>query len=235
MDHQKVSIDQTAPDQTLCELAASEHHDVVAGLLLQRRYRVDRVALEESGVDPWERLRERPRRDELLSLVQDLGERVVRLLRPVAGEVLVSPAAEEDPCGSHHALPDDAAHDLVVVGNCPAAMLEPAADVLVGSARRLHDPIERQARVDGDVAHPDSFRVVSPALAGFHPLHERQSPIRQPQRQRVACHASRGRVGLRSTSRMDSRDWLSTTWTALLAAYAAVALPLLGGALVHAL
>jgi hypothetical protein len=34
---------------------------------------------------------------------------------------------------------------------------------------------------------------------------------------------------------MDSRDWLSTTWTALLAAYAAVALPLLGGALVHAL
>ncbi len=51
--------------------------------------------------------------------------------------------------------------------------------------------------------------------------------------------ASEPGVELRAPAKVigkrDRRDWLSTSWTALLIAYAAAVLSLLGGAIVHAL
>src|ERR671922_1810973 len=46
VDHEQIPVDQPAPDQALCKLAASEHDDVVARLLPEGRDGIERIALE---------------------------------------------------------------------------------------------------------------------------------------------------------------------------------------------
>jgi hypothetical protein len=63
----------------------------------------------------------------------------------------MSAAPAAAPAG--HPLAHHAAHDLIVVGHRPAAVLEAAALILVGRARRLHHAIEGQVVHDCDLAH----------------------------------------------------------------------------------
>ena len=62
MDQQHDPVDQPVRQQRANELAAAQDHDVVARLLTQPGDGVDRVALEQVRVLPWERFRERARR-----------------------------------------------------------------------------------------------------------------------------------------------------------------------------
>jgi hypothetical protein len=75
------------------------------------------------------------------------------LVGPEAGEVLVGPAAEHQRPALGHSLSHRAAHDRIAVRRRPAAVLEAAAEVLVGAARCLHHAIEREVRVRNDFAH----------------------------------------------------------------------------------
>src|SRR5439155_13519259 len=61
-----------------------------------------------------------------------------------------------------HALSNSFGHDAVVIGPGPTAVLEAAAAVFVGSARRLHDAVECKVNECHDSAHLRSPR---PGLA----------------------------------------------------------------------
>ena len=112
------------------------------------------IALEHRGVLPRERLLQRPRRHVLLTFVQHGGERVViRLSGPEGRELLVGAAPEQQSSALGDPLRRDIGHDLIEVGRRPSTVFEPAAAILVVTARRLHHAVEREVRVHDELAH----------------------------------------------------------------------------------
>ena len=146
---------RSARQQLSDELPAAEDRDRAAGLRLQRRD-LGRHVPDDRGRLPWQRLAEGPRRDVLGERVQRLRERIgIRLVRPVAREDLVGAPAEQVGVGFGDALGRRLHLHLVEIGLVPAAVLEPAAAVLVRRARRLHDAVEAQELGRRDAAHQD--------------------------------------------------------------------------------
>src|ERR1019366_6612965 len=95
-----------------------------------------------------------------VDIVEYLGERIVLPFWPDAEEVLVRPSPQQQRTARGHTLSHLRGHPGIVVGQCPAAVLKPAAGILVRATRRLHHAIERQA-VNRDDSHLGSFpRVV---------------------------------------------------------------------------
>src|SRR5829696_1332003 len=154
VDQHRILVDQVVAYQGLDEVAASEHHKVLLRTLPQLGHGLARVALEERGVLPGERLAQGPRRDVLLRSVEHVGERVrLWLVGPEVVEVLVRAPAEQERASGGDPPSRDVRHDLVAVADLPPAEAELAARVLVGPARRLHDAVERDVREGDDLAH----------------------------------------------------------------------------------
>ena len=107
-DHQPEAVDEIVLHEALCQPAAADDVEVGAVLRLQLSNRVLDAALENVSVLPVERVGKRGRRDVLRQLVQRAGERllVVACVRPVTGEELVRPAAEEEAAGRSVAVDD---------------------------------------------------------------------------------------------------------------------------------
>jgi hypothetical protein len=154
VDHEHELVDEVASHQRLDQLPAAQHPEVLARLLLELSNRLGGVAVEERRVAPRQRFLQRRRRDVLLGLVEHLGVRIVRLVGPEREEVFVGPSPEEQRAALRHPLAHLPPHDLVGAGVRPAAVLEPAAVVLVGTARGLHHPVERHVFDHDDFAHP---------------------------------------------------------------------------------
>ena len=95
MDQQDVLVDEVAPHQRLEKDSTAEYDDILAGMRLQPGHGLRRIALEQRGVDPRQRLFQRRRGDILLGVVEHRGEGiVVGPLGPDAVEVLVRPSPE---------------------------------------------------------------------------------------------------------------------------------------------
>jgi hypothetical protein len=87
-------------------------------------------------------------------IVEHGGEGVlIRHVGPDGGEVLVSPSPEQEGPAFGDPLCRQASNDRVEVGLSPAAVLEAAAEVLVGPAGCLHHAIERHAVVHNELSH----------------------------------------------------------------------------------
>src|ERR687898_22240 len=140
-------------DQGLDQFSTSQNADVLARLLFELLHGVGGVALEQGGVVPRKRLGERSRGDELLDIVEDIGEWVVLLVGPEAVEILIGSSTEEQRPAPGHPFSHHPRHDLVVAGYRPAAVLEAAPRVLVGTTGSLHHAIERQVLRDGNPSH----------------------------------------------------------------------------------
>ena len=67
-------------------------------------------------------------------------------------------------------------------GRRPAAVREAAPRVLVGSARRLHDAVEREVLDHDDLAHADLLAEAAGPPPASHQLHERLVPGSTPRR-----------------------------------------------------
>src|SRR5215211_6777723 len=160
MNEQQVLVDQAAGDQRANQLAAPENPEVLPRLLLELGHGVDGVALEQLRVLPWERLLQGRRGDVLLRSVEHLGVRIVLLLGPKAGEVLIGTTTEHEWAPFGHPLSHRPAHYLVAIWNRPSAVFEPAARVLIGAAGRLHHAVEGEALDHGDLSHLGSFQVL---------------------------------------------------------------------------
>src|SRR5215208_3490654 len=87
-------------------------------------------------------------------------------MRPEAVELLVGPAAEQEPPGVRHAHAGLLHRDLVVVAVPPAAAFEAAAGVLVRAARALHHPVEGHAGPRRDLHDSTSWLIENSAPAG---------------------------------------------------------------------
>ena len=93
-----------------------------------------------------------PRGDVLLRPVQHVREGVViGPLGPDGEEVLNRPASEQHGLGLGRRSTGTGALDRIGVRQHPTAVLEAAAAVLLGPARRLHDSVEGQADEGNDV------------------------------------------------------------------------------------
>src|ERR1043165_1346953 len=83
--------------------------------------------------------------------VERLADRVVAMVRPVAGEDLVGPAPQQQVELSGDNLVNSLAP--VEEAHGPASMGEPVARILLGSAGCLHDAVESDLRDCDDFPH----------------------------------------------------------------------------------
>ena len=81
-------------------------------------------------------------------------------VRPEGVHHVVGRPAEEDLVGLGEPAADDGAEVLVDERDDPAALVEPAGAVLVRSAGSLHDAVEAEERVQGEL-HVVSFSVLA--------------------------------------------------------------------------
>jgi hypothetical protein len=94
--------------------------------------------------------------DVLRDAVEERGDVVVLaalVVRPVGGEDVVRPPAEQEGIGSLVRSHDLRPGDLVEQRGLPAAEREAAVRVLVGAAGRLPDEVEGGEQLDVDEAH----------------------------------------------------------------------------------
>src|SRR6266508_3720229 len=85
---------------------------------------------------------EAARDDVLRRLVERLGDRVITLVRPVAGEDLVGPAPQKHVELTGDNFVNDLACCVVHERHGPASVGEPVTRILSGATGRLHDPVE---------------------------------------------------------------------------------------------
>ena len=127
---------------------------------------VGEVAGEKRRALPGERASECAAADVLRDAVEQAGERdLLRSLRPVVGEDLVSPSSEEQRVHALGLLEHDPARTLVSQWRLPPAVREATVAVLVDPARRLCHPIERH-----ELGHDESAHVCSLPGCRFVPV-----------------------------------------------------------------
>ena len=103
---------------------------------------------------PGQRAGERAAGDVLGDAVEQAGERdLLRSVRPVVGEDLVGPSAEEQGVHAPRLLEQDLAGLLVQQWRLPSAVREAAVAVLVGPSGRLCHPVERHELGHDELAH----------------------------------------------------------------------------------
>jgi hypothetical protein len=152
------AVDELVSQQRLEQVAASPDLQLVTGFLLQRPHCRDDVAGHEaSGV----RVLAAPRGIGVAEGARHhvLGERVDRrgdgvggvgLIGPVAAEDVERSATEQERAGVTVELGDELADGGVRERSLPAAVGEPVAGILVGTARGLQHAVEGQERLDGE-------------------------------------------------------------------------------------
>ena len=109
---------------------------------------------DERRALPGERVGERAAGDVLGDAVEQAGERdLLGSCRPVVGEDLVGPSAEEQRVHAPRLLEDDLAGLLVSSGACHPPCAKPPSTVLVGRSRRLCHPVQRHELGHDELAH----------------------------------------------------------------------------------
>src|SRR5918992_4946208 len=97
------------------------------------------------------------------------------------GEDVVGPASENEVERRAHRLAHDLGYLIVPIGHRPATVREPAAVVLSGSARGLHDPVEGQEGAHDQLSHLScsflSFPSRTPTTNGPPPNRQRPENI----------------------------------------------------------
>ena len=122
--------------------------------LLDRGDALGEVAGDERRALPGERVGQGAAGDVLGDTVEQAGERdLLWSARPVVGEDLVGPSAEEQGVHAPRLLEQDAAGLLVQQWCLPPAVREAAVAVLVGPSRRLCHPVERHELGHDELAH----------------------------------------------------------------------------------
>src|SRR5215212_614295 len=100
-------------------------------------------------------------------------------MRPVRRDDIVSLASEDEVERLAHRLIHEPPHVLVPVVHRPATVSEPAAVVLFGSTRGLHDPVEGQEGAHCQLSHSSgsllSFALIHPRRK-VHAHAERATP-----------------------------------------------------------
>jgi hypothetical protein len=134
--------------QRLGEPGAAVHLQLAPAALLEVGDLADDVAAQNRAVTPVG-VGQGVRRNVLAAVVQ-LGRGAVGRvgdLAPVGAHGLVGVPAEQDRLGPGEPALHDHAHVGVGERDQPPAAAEPPAGVLLGPARALHHPVERQERV----------------------------------------------------------------------------------------
>ena len=147
--------------ERLDQVRAAVHLQLGSIFLLECRDAFGCVALDQHRGAPLQ-LAMTPRSDVLGGVVQRLGARVVRGVRPVRGEDVVRLASEEEVERRAHRLAHDLTHHVVPVVHRPATQREAVTVVLSRSARGLHDSVEGHERAHDQLPHlsrPFSRRV----------------------------------------------------------------------------
>src|SRR5829696_2940304 len=162
--------------QRLDQVGAALYLQLWPIFLLECRDAFGRVSLDQDRVAPLQH-GTTPRRDVLGGLVQRLGTGIVCGVRPMCGEDMVGLASENEVERRAHRLAHDLTHLLVPIVYRPATVREPAAVVLSGSARGLHDPVEGQEGAHDQLSHLScsflSFLSYTPTTNGPPPNRQR--------------------------------------------------------------
>src|SRR5262249_39763438 len=98
-------------------------------------------------------------------LVERLGDRVVALVRPVAGKDLIGPAPQKHVELIRDNFVNDLACGVVDKWHGPASVAKPVAPILLRTTRRLHDAVESDLGDCDDLSHSPSPLFSSTALA----------------------------------------------------------------------
>src|SRR6058998_3345404 len=165
-DPQIQLVDEVVLEQGLKQVPASDHMDRAPGLLFQLGDGRCGVTLEQLRVLPFELLA-RPRRYVLRGTVERGCAGQVAVLGPVAGEDVVGLSAQEERFEVGQALVHDMAHFLVPVRHGPSSVPEAAVPVLVRTARRLHDAVQREESLGGELPRRLGLLRRSLARLGF--------------------------------------------------------------------
>jgi hypothetical protein len=118
-------------------------------LALEIRDVLRHVAVDQGRVVPLHLVKRR-RGDVLARAVELVGDRAL-VIRPVGREDLVGPASEQQLVGAGLGHPSH--HLFIHVVDAPPAQLKAAGWVLVRTAGRLHDTVERYEAVDCEGSH----------------------------------------------------------------------------------
>ncbi len=152
-------------EQGLDELAAALDEKRRPVLLLQFR-NVCRRIIQRDRVLPRERLA-RSRGDVLGDPVEGIGDRIVFESRPVRGKDLVGLATDQQVERAAEDFTHRLAHDIVPVGERPAAVAEAARRVFLGAARCLHHTVQAQEDSSDYFSHvgsPDRAKGISKTI-----------------------------------------------------------------------
>jgi hypothetical protein len=148
-----ILVDQIGGDQRLQQFAAAPDMQRRPVRCLKLADLLNNVAVNTLRFLPVETV-EAARDDVFRRLVERLGDRVVALVRPVAGEDLVGPAPEKHVELTGDNLANGLVHQGVVhEGHGPASVGEPVARILLGPTGRLHDAVESDLRDCDDLSH----------------------------------------------------------------------------------
>src|SRR5258708_34211825 len=173
VNEQNEVVDEPLSQERLNENTAAEDDKILARRRFQSGDGGGRVAHEKRGVLPREGLLQRGGYDVLLGVVEDWSEGIIGAAGPDFEEIFVGPPPEEELGAARHALAHLLALDRVVVRHGPAAVLEVAAWIFIGSTGRLHDAVERDVVGDDHLSHfPVSGKCAGSKPAS--PYHERR-------------------------------------------------------------
>src|SRR4029450_2494993 len=137
-DPDAIFVDEYGGDQRLQQFTAAPDMRRRPIRCLQSADLVHDITVYVKRVLPVEAV-EGARDDVLRRLVERLRDRVVALVRPVAGEDLVGPPPQEHVDLAGDGLAKHLHHDLVPEGHGPTSVGEPISRILLGATGRLHD------------------------------------------------------------------------------------------------
>src|SRR5262245_43939890 len=132
---------------------------------------------------------EAARDDVFRGLVEGLGDRVVALVRPVAGEDLVGSPAQKHVELTGDDLANDPLRAVVHEGHGPASVGKPVRRILLGATGPLHDAVDSDLRDRDDLSHgvsPASWLPAQLTRSGARARSARSAPARSPAPPRTA-------------------------------------------------
>jgi hypothetical protein len=151
-DPDAIFVNQVGGDQRLQQFAAAPNMQRRPIRRLQPAELVHDIAAYALRCLPVE-LVEGARDDVFRRLVERLRNRVVALVRPVAGEDLVGPASQKHVELTGDGLANDLLRGVVHEGHGPTSVGKPVRRILLGATGRLHDAVQRDLGDCNDLSH----------------------------------------------------------------------------------